>query len=172
MKKLVMAAVAMMVLAVVAVPSAVAQETEKMDKTEKMEKMGQQSHMMKGTMTAPDEEAVEIGYVLAKGEYGPEGWIVVEEDGEKTKIEMRDLSMDGDYVNYNWSPPDNADLVITCSLKKQSDGGFAGNCKDNEEERRTGQMTMAPMGEMNPCAAQMNRCGANPCAAEANPCSG
>ena len=87
------------------------------------------------------------------------------DDGEKVKIEMRDLSMDGDHVNYNWSPPDNTAVVITCSLKKQADGGFAGDCTDNEEEGRTGQMTIAPMDGMNPCAA-------NPCAAAMNPCSG
>jgi hypothetical protein len=73
--------------------------------------------------------------------------------------------MDGDYVNYSWSPPDEADLVISCSLMKQADGGFAGDCTDGGEEGRTGQMTIAPMEGMNPCAA-------NPCAAEMNPCSG
>ncbi len=158
MRKLVMAVVGLMVMAVVATPSAVAQDAEKeyaADKTKKMEQMKERSHWMKGTMTPPGEEPMEIGYVLAKEESGPKGWIVVEEDGEKTKVEMRDLSMDGDYVNYNWSPPDDASTVITCSLKKQADGGFAGDCKDNQEEGRTGQMTMAPMDAMNPCAAEM-----------------
>ncbi len=161
MRKLVLAAVAMMVMAIVAAPSSVAQEAEKAEKAEatekmeKMEKMKERSHMMKGTMTAPGEETVKIGYVLAKEEQGAKGWIVMEEDGEKAKIEMRDLAMDGDYFNYNWSPPEEADLVITCSLKKQSDGGFAGDCTDNQEEGRTGQMTMAPMEAMNPCAAEM-----------------
>ena len=42
--------------------------------------------------------------------------------------------MDGDYLNYNWSPPDDASLVISRSLKKQAEGGFAGDCKDNGEE--------------------------------------
>jgi len=42
--------------------------------------------------------------------------------------------MDGDYLNYNWSPPDDASLVISCSPKKQAEGGFAGDCKDNGEE--------------------------------------
>ena len=164
MRKLVLAAVAMLVMSFVAAPSAVAQETKKMDK---------KSHWMKGTMTAPGAEAVEVAYEVAMGEYGAKGWIVTDgEDGEKLKIEMKDLSMDDDYVNYSWSPPDNADLVISCSLKKQADGGFAGNCKDNEEEGRTGQMTIAPMEGMNPCAAGMNPCGANPCAAKMNPCSG
>lgn len=171
MRKLVMAAIAMLVMAAVAAPSSVAQETEKAEATkkmEKMEKMKEQSHWMKGTMTPPGEEAMEIGYVLAKEESGPKGWIVVEEDGEKTKMEMRDLSMDGDYVNYNWSPPDEASTVITCSLKKQADGGFAGDCTDNQEEGRTGQMTMAPMEGMNPCAAEMKEEKMK----EMNPCSG
>ena len=164
MRKLVLAAVAMLVMSFVAAPSAVAQEMKKMDK---------KSHWMQGTMIAPGAEAVEVAYEVAMGEYGAKGWIVTDgEDGEKVKIEMKDLSMDGDYVNYSWSPPDNADLVISCSLKKQADGGFAGNCKDNEEDGRTGQMTIAPMEGMNPCAAGMNPCGANPCAAKMNPCSG
>ena len=96
-------------------------------------------------MTPPDQEAMEIAYVFAKEESGAKGWIIVEEDGEKTKVEMRDLAMDGDYLNYNWSPPDDASTVVTCSLKKQADGGYAGDCTDNQEEGRTGQMTMAPM---------------------------
>jgi len=154
MKKLVMAAVAMLVMSLIAVPSAVAQEAEKaekaakmekMEKAEKMEKMEKDGHWMKGTMIPPGEEAIEIAYVVQKGEYGPKGWIVADEDGEKIKIEMRDLSMDGDYINYNWSPPDEASLVITCSLKKQADGGFAGDCTDNGDEGNTGQMTVAPM---------------------------
>jgi len=150
MRKLVMAAVAMLVMSSVAAPSAVAQEMKKMDK---------KSHTMKGTMTAPGEEAVEVAYKVTMGEDGAMGWIVADgEDGEKVKIEMKDLSMDGDYVNYSWSPPDEADLVISCSLKKQTDGGFAGDCTDSGEEGRTGQMTIAPMEGMNPCAA--------------NPCSG
>lgn len=161
MRQLVMAAVAMMVMTVVAAPSAVAQEAEKaakkMEKMEKMEQM-EKSHWMKGTMTPPGQEAIEIAYEVTKGEYGPTGWIVTEEDGEKIKIEMRDLSMDGDYINYNWSPPDEASLVITCSLEKQADGGFAGDCTDNGDEGKTGQMTVAPMAAMNPCAADMNPC--------------
>lgn len=169
MRKLVMAAVAMLVMSFVAAPSAVAQEMKRMEK---------ESHWMKGTMTAPGDEAVEVAYEVAMGDMGAKGWIVADgEDGEKVKIEMKDLSMDGDHVNYSFSPPDAANLVVTCSLKKQSDGGFAGNCKDNEEEGRTGQMTIAPMEGMNPfaanpCAAKMNPCGANPCAAKQNPCSG
>ncbi len=173
MRKLVMAAVAMLVMSFVAAPSAVAQETVNPCAAKKMEKMGKKSHWMKGTMTAPGEEAVEVAYEVAMGEYGAKGWIVTDgEGGEKVKIEMKDLKMDGDYVNYSRSPPDNADLVISCSLKKQADGGFAGNCNDNEEAGRTGQMTIAPMEGMNPCAAGMNPCGANPCAAKMNPCSG
>ena len=156
MRKLVMAAVAMLVMAVVAAPSADAQEYG--DKAK--------SHWMKGTMTPPGAEAVEVAYEVAMGEYGPKGWIVADgEDGEKVKIEMKDLKMDGDYVSYSFSPPDADNLVVSCSLKKQSDGGFAGNCKDNEDEGRMGQMTIAPMEGMNPCAA-------NPCAAKMNPCSG
>ncbi len=178
MRKLVLAAVAMLVMSFVAVPSAVAQETVNPCAAKKMEKMGQKSHWMKGTMTAPGAEAVEVAYEVAMGEYGAKGWIVTDgDDGEKVKIEMKSLKMDGDYVNYSWSPADNADLVISCSLKKQADGGFAGNCKDNEEDGRTGQMTIAPMAGMNPCAANpcaagMNPCAANPCAAKQNPCSG
>jgi len=157
MRKLVMATVAMLVMSSVAAPSTVAQE---------MKKMNKKPHTMKGTMTAPGAEAVEIAYKVSMGEDGAMGWIVADgEDGEKVKIEMKDLSMDGDYVNYSWSPPDEADLVISCSLKKQADGGFAGDCTEIGEEGRTGQMTIAPMEGMNPCAA-------NPCAAKMNPCSG
>jgi len=157
MRKLVLAAVAMLVMSFVAAPSAVAQDMKKVEK---------KSHWMKGTMTAPGEEAVQVAYEVAMGENGAKGWIVADgEDGEKVKIEMKDLSMDGNYVNYSWSPPEEANLVISCSLKKQADGGFAGDCTDNQEEGRTGQMTIAPMEGMNPCAA-------NPCAAKMNPCSG
>jgi hypothetical protein len=153
MKKLFMAAAAMMVMSIVAAPSASAQEM-KDDKD-----MAKKSHWMKGTMTPPGGEAIEIAYEVAMGEQGPKGWIVADgDDGEKTKIAMKDLSMDGSYVNYNWSPPDNEDVVISCSLRKQADGGFAGDCKDNEEDGRTGQMTIAPMEGMNPCAAAMNPC--------------
>jgi len=156
MRKLVMAAVAMLVMSFVAVPSAVAQETEKSDKMEKMEK---KSRWMKGTMTSPGGEPVEIAYEMTRSENGRMGWIVAEgDDGEKVKMEMKELSMEGDYLNYNWSPPGEASLVISCSLKKQAEGGFAGDCKDNQEEGRTGQMTIAPMEGMNPCAA-----GTNPC---------
>ena len=74
------------------------------------------------------------------------GWIVAEGmEGEQVKIEMNDLSMGADYVSYNWSPPDEASTVISCNLKKQDDGGYAGDCTDNAEEGRTGQMTIAPM---------------------------
>jgi len=164
MRKLVMAAVAMLAMSFVAAPSAVAQEMENPCAAKKMDKMGEKAHWMKGTMTAPGSEAVEIAYAVEMGESGLTGWIVADgEDGEKVKMEMKDLSMDGDYVNYNWSPPDEASLVVTCSLKKQADGGFAGDCKDNQEEGRTGQMTIAPMEGMNPCAAGMNPCAANPC---------
>jgi hypothetical protein len=164
MRKLVLAAVAMLVMSFVAAPSAVAQETKE---KKEMKEMAKKSHWMKGTMTAPGGEAVEVAYAVEMGEHGPMGWIVSDgDDGEKVKMEMKDLSMDGDYVNYKWSPPDEASLVITCSLKKQADGGFAGDCQDNQEEGRTGQMTIAPMEGMNPCAA-----GMNPCAAM-NPCSG
>jgi len=159
MRKLVMAVVALMVMAVIAAPSADAQEYG--DKAK--------SHWMKGTMTPPDQETMEIAYEMSWGDHGAKGWIVADgEDGEKVKIEMKDISMDGDYLNYTFTPPDNADLVVSCSLKKQSDGGFAGTCNDNEEDGRRGKMTMAPMGGMNPCAA--NPCAANPCAAKMNPC--
>ena len=150
MRKLFMAAVAMLVMSFVAVPSAVAQETEKPDKMEKMEK---KSRWMKGTMTPPGGEAMEVSYAFKRGEEGRQGWIVAEgEDGEKIKVEMKDLSMDGDYLTYNWSPEGEASLVISCSLEKQADGGFAGDCEDNQEDGRTGQMTIEPMEKMNPCA--------------------
>lgn len=160
MRKLVMAAVALMLAGAIAAPTVVAQESG--------------THWMKGTMTAPGQETVEVAYEMGKGDHGATGWIVADgDDGEKVRIEMQDISMDGDYLNYSWSPPDEANLVISCSLKKQADGGFAGNCHDNRDESRTGQMTIAPMAGMNPCAAnpcaadmkKMNPCGANPCGA-------
>ena len=159
MRKLVMAAVAMMLMAVVAAPSAVAQEAEKaaaekkMEKAEKMERAEKmsKSRWMKGTMTPPDQEAMEIAYEMTRDEHGMKGWIVAEGmEGEKVKIEMKDLSMGADYVSYNWSPPDDANTVISCNLEKQDDGGYAGDCTDSGEEGRTGQMTIAPMEEMNP----------------------
>ena len=73
--------------------------------------MTNKSHWLKGTMTPPGGETIEIAYEVAMGEQGPKGWIVADgDDGEQMKIAMKDLSMDGDYVNYSWSPPDEADL--------------------------------------------------------------
>jgi len=155
MRKLLMAAVAMMLMAVVAAPSAVAQEAEKAaaeKKMEKAEKMSK-SRWMKGTMTPPDQESMDVAYEMTRGEDGMKGWIVAEGmEGEKVKIEMKDLSMGADYVSYNWSPPDDASTVISCNLEKQDDGGYAGDCTDSGEEGRTGQMTIAPMEKMNPDA--------------------
>lgn len=151
MRKLLLGMTAMMVMAVVAAPSANAQEAEKadaekkMEKTEKMEK-AKDVHWMKGTMAAPESDPVDISYAFKKTEEGPKGWIVTEDDeGEKVKMEMRDLSWGDDQVTYNWSPPDQDGLVISCSLHTQDDGGYGGTCTDNQEEGRTGQMTIAPM---------------------------
>ena len=113
-----------------------------MEKTEKMEKKAMKSHMMKGTMTPPGQEAMDIGYKFTKGDEGLKGWIVGEAEGEKYEIAMKDISWGEDYVSYSWSPPDEASLVISCNLKKQDDGGFAGDCTDGEE---IGQMTIAAM---------------------------
>ena len=63
-------------------------------------------------------------------------------------MEMRDLSWGDEGVTYNWSPPDQAELVISCSLMKHDDGGYGGDCTDNQEEGRTGQMTIAAMEKM------------------------
>ena len=151
MRNLVLAAVALVAMSIVTVPSAMAQEAEKADAEKKAEKMeakakAQDVHWMKGTMTAPESDPVDISYAFKRTEEGRMGWIVAEDDeGEKVKMEMRDLSWGDGQLTYNWSPPDEASLVVTCSLKKQADGGFAGDCKDNQEEGRTGQMTMAPM---------------------------
>lgn len=161
MRKLVLAVAALFVTAAIAVPSADAQEYEK-DHEKKAK-----SHMMKGTMTGPEGDSHDVGYAISWGEEGAEGWIVAEEDGEKYKIAMNDLTMDGDYITYNWSPPDEADLVISCNLQKQDDGGYAGDCTDNQEEGRTGQMTVAPMEAMNPCSPEemkkMKPGAENPC---------
>lgn len=152
MKKLLLGMTAMMVMAVVAAPSASAQEAEKADAEKKMEKMEKMEgeakdvHWMKGTMTGPDSEPENVKYAFKKTDDGAKGWIVAQNDeGETVKMEMRDLSWDDDTVTYNWSPPDRDDLVISCSLHTQDDGGYGGTCTDNQEESRTGQMTIAPM---------------------------
>jgi hypothetical protein len=152
MRKLVLAAVALVAMSLVTVPSALAQEVEKadaekkMEQAKKMEKKAKEAHWMKGTMAAPDSEPVDIKYAFKKTEEGAKGWIVAEDDeGETVKMEMRDLSWGDDQVTYNWSPPDQDALVISCALTKQDDGGYGGNCMDNQEEGRTGQMTIAPM---------------------------
>jgi hypothetical protein len=150
MRKLVMAAVATLMMSFVAAPSAVAQETEKeankeyAEKAEKMEKEAKEAHWMKGTMTPPGQAPIDIKYAFTKGEDGPKGWIVAEDDGETIKIEMSDLSWDDDYVSYNWSP-DEASVLISCNLQKQEDGSYAGDCTDDSEAGATGQMTIAPM---------------------------
>jgi hypothetical protein len=148
MKKLLLGMTAMMVMAVVAAPSASAQEAEKADAEKKMEKMEGEAkdvHWMKGTMTPPDQETMDISYKVTKSEKGVKGWIVAEADGEKREIPMNDIKWGDDYVSYSWGMPDNADLVISCNLMKQDDGGYAGDCTDNAEDGRTGQMTIAPM---------------------------
>ena len=154
MRNLVLAAIALVAMSLVTVPSAMAQEGEKADAEKKMEKAekteAKDVHWMKGTMTAPDSEPVDIEYAFKKTEEGAKGWIVAEDDeGEKVKMEMRDLSWGDGQVTYNWSPPDQDELVISCSLTKQ-DGGFAGDCTDNGEEGRTGHMTIAPMEDAKP----------------------
>ena len=161
MRKMVMAALAFVAMSLVTVPSAMAQEAEKaaaekkmeqakkMEKAEKMEAKAKDVHWMKGTMAAPDSDPVDIQYAFKKTEEGPVGWIVAEDDeGEQVKMEMRDLSWGDEGVTYNWSPPDQVELVVSCSLMKQDDGGYGGTCTDNQEEGRTGQMTMAAMEKM------------------------
>ena len=155
MRQLVMAALALVAMSVVTAPSAMAQEAEKaaaekkMEKAAKMEAKAKDMHWMKGTMTAPNAEPVDIQYAFQKTEEGPMGWIVAEDDeGEKVKMEMRDLSWGDEGVTYSWSPPDQEELVITCSLMKHDDGGYGGDCTDNQEEGRTGQMTIAAMEKM------------------------
>jgi hypothetical protein len=152
MRKLVLAAGAVLALSLVAAPSIVAQEAEKadaekkMEKAEKMETKAADVHWMKGTMTGPESEPEDIKYAFQKTEDGAKGWIVAENDeGETVKMEMRDLSWSEDEVTYNWSPPNMDALVISCSLAKHDDGSYGGNCTDNQEEGRTGQMTIAPM---------------------------
>ena len=148
MKKLFLAVAAMFVMTMVAAPSVDAQEYGEKAK----------SKWLKGTMTPPGGEVMEIGYKLMKGEDGMKGWIVGEAEGEKYEIPMKDIEMTSDYVSYSWSPPDNASMVISCNLKKQDDGGYAGDCTDGED---TGQMSIAPMEaaehmekakKMNPCS--------------------
>lgn len=162
MRKLVMAALALVAMSLVAVPSAMAQEVEKaaaekkmeqaekkMEKAEKMETKAEDVHWMKGTMAGPNSEARDIKYAFKKTDEGAMGWIVAENDeGETVKMEMRDLSWGEDQVTYHWSPPEQDELVISCSLMKQDDGGYGGDCTDNQEEGRTGRMTMATMEKM------------------------
>ena len=140
MRKLVLTVITIAAMVAIAAPSASAQEKDAHMKGEMAE-----SHWMKGTMTPPEGEAMDIKYELKKGEDGMKGWIVGDDDGEEVRIAMKDLKWEGDYMTYNWSPPDEAGLVISCKLMKQDDGGFAGDCTDNQDESRTGQMTVAPM---------------------------
>jgi hypothetical protein len=173
MRKFATALLAVVAAAAFAVPSAVAQEEQAKEHAEEhakeytkeyagehAEKHGDmKAHTMKGTMTPPESETMDIMYEMSWGEDGPMGWIVAAnpEGGEDTRIEMKAIKMEGDYLTYSFTPPDEeTDFVVSCKLMKQDDGGFAGDCKNNKEEDRTGHMTVAPMKEMaNPCAGEM-----------------
>lgn len=161
MRKLGMALTAAFAMALLAAPAIQAQEPEKeqaMDvekkKAMEMEKAHEHAHehemklkTLEGTMTPPDQETMEITYEMGWNEDGAKGWIVgTDESGEPMRHEMTDLVMEGDNLSYQFSP--DGTMIVSCTLTKQEDGGFAGDCTDDQAEGRTGKMTVAPPKEM------------------------
>ena len=126
---------ASLLIVLVMAPAAVAQDDAMAESAEKTK-----HHVHHGTMTPPGASAaMDVTYEMAMADGGHTGWIVV----QGTKIEMKDLEMNMEAVSYHWSPPD-SDLVITCELVAADEGGWAGECTDNEDGD-VGLMSMAPM---------------------------
>lgn len=127
---------ASLILSLLAAPHAFAQDAE--------EKHG--DHVHHGTMTTPDGSALDVMYEMSPVGDGVEGWFVVHTpDGQEFRMEMRDLSVSEEMVSYHWSAP-GADIMISCELASDGEGGWAGDCIDNEDGE-TGQMTMGPKME-------------------------
>ena len=127
---------ASLILSLLTAPQAFAQDAEE----------EHADHMHHGTMTGPDGTPLDVMYEMSPTQDGVQGWFVVHTpDGQEFRIEMRDLSVSEEMVTYYWSPP-GADVMISCALASDGEGGWAGDCIDNEDGE-TGHMTMGPKME-------------------------
>ncbi len=133
--------VASLTLVVFMAPQAFAQDTVDQEHDEKE---AFEAHYHLGTMTPPDQETMDIKYMMSMADGEHMAWLVIDADGEEVKIEMTDLAMNEGIVTYSWSPPD-ADMTISCELESVEDGGWAGDCMSDSDEGGIGQMTMGPM---------------------------
>lgn len=125
---------ASLVISLLAAPQLFAQDGEK----------PHGDHVHQGTMTGPDGDSLDITYEMSKTDDGVDGWFVVNTpDGQEYRLEMHDLSVSEEMVTYYWSPP-GGDLMISCELASDGEGGWAGDCTDNQDGE-TGQMSMGPM---------------------------
>ena len=141
MQTIVVRLLASLLVVILMAPQALAQDAE--DKQDADKKAFKEHHHM-GTMTAPNQqESMDIKYVMSMDDGEHKAWIVADVMGESVKVEMMDLEMNEGIVTYSWSPPD-SDVVISCELAASDDGGWAGDCIDNEDGD-VGQMTMGPM---------------------------
>jgi hypothetical protein len=132
---------ASLLLVILMAPQAFAQEAED---NQDADKKSFKEHYHMGTMTPPDQqESMDIKYVMSMADGEHKAWIVADVMGESLKVEMMDLEMNEGVVTYSWSPPD-SDVVISCELAASDEGGWAGDCIDNEDGD-VGQMTMGPM---------------------------
>jgi len=132
---------ASLLLVVFMAPQAFAQDTAD-QKHEEKEAFAEHYHL--GTMTPPDQETMDIKYVMSMADGEHTAWLVVDAAGDELKIPMMDLAMDEGVVTYSWSPPD-SDVTISCELESVEDGGWAGDCIGDDEDGGIGQMTMGQM---------------------------
>jgi len=130
-----------LLLVVIMAPQAFAQDT---DEQEHEKKEAFEAHYHLGTMTPPDQETMDIKYMMSMDDGEHMAWLVFDADGAEVKVEMMDLEMNEGVVSYSWSPPD-ADMTISCELESDDDGGWAGDCLSDSDEGGIGQMTMGPM---------------------------
>jgi hypothetical protein len=125
---------ASMILMLIAAPQAFAQDGDESDG----------GHVHHGTMTGPDGDSMDVIYEMSHTDDGVAGqFVVVAPDGQEYRLEMHDLSVSKEMVTYYWTPP-GGDLMISCELASDDEGGWAGDCTDNEDGE-TGQMSMGPM---------------------------
>ena len=122
-----------MIMALVAAPQAFAQDGDK----------PHGDHVHAGTMTPPDGGTADVTYEMSMTDDGMAGWIVASANGEEYRFEMHDLAVSEEMVTYYWSPP-GGDMMISCELASDGEGGWAGDCTD-DEDGDTGQMWMGPM---------------------------
>ena len=133
---------ASLLLVVVMAPQAFAQDA---DGKKDEDKKDFPDHYHLGTMTPPNQASMDIKYVMSMTDGEHKAWIVTDAGGEEFKIEMMDLEMNEGVVSYSWSPPD-SDVIISCKLESVEEGGWAGECIDNEDGD-IGLMSMGPMME-------------------------